>query len=76
MENKSCPFCGSTNTSVEIVANDYKRVHAVCADCGACGPEVRRALMMPSVTASDRGNSYTEWDKRAVEQLSGGNHGH
>ena len=59
-----CPFCGCTNVSTIVVANDYKRVQVECGECGATGPEVRRKYMLPSVSISDCDSAQIEWNKR------------
>lgn len=65
--NKPCPFCGSTQEPTVMIGTTHRWIIAVCPDCEARGPEVRRELMKQSPTAQDKSIALGAWNQRAVE---------
>jgi len=64
-EYKPCPFCGEQK-GIEvsfIESQGFKWGHAVCCNCGACGPEVRTSYNRePDAPWKDQARK--EWNER------------
>jgi Lar family restriction alleviation protein len=70
-EIKPCPFCGGTSIQVQQ-GSTYRRLVAICADCGAQGPEVRQTAL--DAKSPDQDAALRDWNTRVnPEHLSPAN---
>lgn len=61
-----CPWCGETNVSTEIDANQgYKWGYAYCAECGSRSSEVRTQYDQ-TAEAPWRAHALKEWNTRTT----------
>jgi Lar family restriction alleviation protein len=67
---KPCPFCGGTSIQVQQ-GSTYRRLVALCADCGAQGPEARQTSFEDT---PDCAPALRDWNTRVnPEHLSPAN---
>ena len=60
MENKPCPFCGSTDLDVQTQNEDREGFpcNVICVDCGATGP------WSYTKDRKDTACAFEDWNKR------------